>query len=158
MKQRILILLVLLMSGAMVLAADQSTKADGRAAAANELLVTVKMEKILADSTEQMVQLQIQQNPAIEPYREVMRRFLAKYMSWEGLKGDFVRIYAEEFTEQELRDLIAFYRTPTGIKFITKMPGLMSKGAQIGSQRVQQNAAELKEMMRMADEERRKKK
>jgi len=151
MKQCLWALLAVLMFG-MTLTAAEPVKADGRAAAAMELLVSMRMDRTMADSMEQMLQLQIQQNPAIAPYKEVMRRFLAKYMSWESLKGEFARIYAEEFTEQELRDLIAFYKTPTGVKSISKMPALMAKGGQLGMQRVQQNMGELNEMLRVEQE------
>ena len=141
-------LLAFLMFGAFLSAAEPA-KSDGRTAAAMELLLTMKMEKTLADSMEQMLQLQLQANPAIAPYKDVMRKFFMKYMSWESLKNDFARIYAEEFTEQELRELIAFYKTPAGAKAITKMPVLMAKGGQLGMQRVQQNMAEFNEMLRV---------
>lgn len=151
MKQCIMGLLVMVMFGA-TLWAVEPVKGDSRTTAAMELLVTMHMDKTMADSMEQMLQLQIQQNPAIAPYKEVMRKFLAKYMSWESLKNEFARIYAEEFTEQELRDMIAFYRTPTGAKAIAKMPALMAKGGQLGMQRVQQNMGELNEMLRAEQE------
>ena len=38
-----------------------------------------------------------------------------------------VPIYDKHFTEPELRDLIAFYRSPVGQKVITKMPELMTE-------------------------------
>ena len=149
MKQCLMGLLVVLMLG-LTLSAAEPTK--GGTAAALELLTVMKMDKTLADSMEQMIQLQVQQNPGIAPYKEVMRKFLMKYMSFESLKGEFARIYAEEFTEQEIRDMIAFYRTPTGAKAIAKMSILMAKGSQIGAQRVQQNMAELNEMLRVEQE------
>ena len=153
MKQCLMGLLVLMMFG-LTLSAAEPTK--GGTAAAMELLITMKMDKTLADSMEQMLQIQVQSNPGIAPYKEVMRKFLMKYMSWEGLKDEFARIYAGEFTEQELREMIAFYRTPTGAKAIAKMSILMAKGSQLGVQRVQQNMAELNEMLRVEQEKQQK--
>jgi hypothetical protein len=65
-------------------------------------------------------------------------------------------MYTEAFTEQELRDLIVFYRTPTGQKALTLLPELVSQGAQLGmieararqselQQLIQRRAAELRE-------------
>jgi hypothetical protein len=35
-------------------------------------------------------------------------------------------VYAHHFTAQELRDMLAFYRTPTGVKALHEMPTVMS--------------------------------
>ena len=53
-----------------------------------------------------------------------------------------------EFAEAELRDMIAFYKTPTGQKAIAKLPALMAKGAQIGQQRIQEHLPELQEAIK----------
>ena len=63
-----------------------------------------------------------------------------------------IKMYADAFTAQELRDINAFYQTPTGKKTIKVIPELMSKGAQIGMERVQENAAELQLMMKEESE------
>jgi len=39
---------------------------------------------------------------------------------------DAPSIYARNFTAQELRDMIAFYRTPTGMKALQVMPKVMA--------------------------------
>jgi hypothetical protein len=72
-----------------------------------------------------------------------MKEFLGKYMSWDSLKADMVKIYMEEFTESELGELNKFYQTPVGRKTVEKMPVLMTKGAQLGGQRVQKHMPEL---------------
>jgi hypothetical protein len=42
------------------------------------------------------------------------------------------QVYEQEFTEGELKDLIAFYRTPLGKKTLEKMPKLMQVSATTG--------------------------
>ena len=111
--------------------------------AAEQMLTLMDMPTLLKQSVDQMVKMQVQQNPTIAPYEAVMRDFLAKYMSWDSLKPDMVKLYTEEFSEAELSELNKFYQTPTGKKMLGKMPTLMSKGAQIGSQRVQEHMPEL---------------
>jgi hypothetical protein len=120
--------------------------------AAEKILSIGGMEKALVQSIEQMLNIQIKQNPSLAPYREVMLKFLKKHMSYESLKDDIVAIYMEEFTEKELEEILAFYETPTGRKTIEKMPQLMAKGAQLGVLRVQQNIGELQEMIRAETE------
>jgi hypothetical protein len=92
---------------------------------------------------DQMLAMQIKQNPAIAPYETEMKSFLKKYMSWAGLKDDMIKIYADEFTEAELGELSAFYQTPLGKKTLQKMPTLMAKGAELGQRRVQEHLPEL---------------
>ncbi len=38
------------------------------------------------------------------------------------LRTEVARIYARHFTEQELKDMVAFYKTPLGKKMITEEP------------------------------------
>lgn len=43
-----------------------------------------------------------------------------------------IKLYAENFTEEELTGLTAFYESPLGRKSLTALPQLMKKGAQMG--------------------------
>ncbi len=121
---------------------------NGQTAAAKRLLESMNMEASLNGTIDAMLQLQIQRNPAMAPYKQVMKKFFSKYMSYDSLKNDFVTIYADAFTETELNDFAAFYSTPTGKKAISKMPELSSKGAQLGASRVQAHTQELQDMIK----------
>lgn len=118
-----------------------------------KLLNSMKMEQTLNASISQVLEFQLQQNPQLLPYKDVMLKYFAKYMSYESLKLDLVDIYSEAFTLQELRDINAFYQTPTGQKTIEKMPELMVKVLQLGPSLMQDNFFELQQMI--ADEEKR---
>jgi hypothetical protein len=111
--------------------------------AAEALLSLMDMDKLMSESIDQMLEMQVKQNPAIGQFKDEMKKFLSKYMSWSAMKEDMVKIYASEFTEQELKDLLAFYQTPLGKKTVAKMPKLMAKGAELGQQRVQEHLPEL---------------
>jgi hypothetical protein len=47
-----------------------------------------------------------------------------RYMA--GVMADAPKIYARHFTAAELRDMLAFYKTPTGQKTLKVMPQVMS--------------------------------
>ncbi|MDG9669016.1 DUF2059 domain-containing protein [Hahella sp. CR1] len=121
---------------------------DGAKKAAARLLDVMNMEVMMEHSIEQMMTIQLQQNPNLTPFRDVMMRYFKKQMSYDTLKGEFVKIYADAFTEKELNEIVAFYQTETGQKAIQKMPELMSKGAQLGASRVQANIQELQQMIK----------
>ncbi len=120
---------------------------DGHRTAANKLLDTMDMNTLLSGSIEAMLQLQIKQNPTLQPFEKTMRTFFKKYMSGESLREEFILIYMETFTEKELDEINEFYGTPTGKKTLKETPALMAKGAKIGEQRIQQNLPELKKMI-----------
>lgn len=123
-------------------------------AAAEDLLKASNTEKAMQDATEQMMALQLRARPNLEPIRDVVRRFLDKHVSYSALKDDLIKLYMAEFTEAELKEMAAFYRTPTGRKAVERMPALFQKGAELGVKRVQENSAELRQMI---DEELKKK-
>ena len=56
-------------------------------------------------------------------------------------------IYARNFTAAELREVAAFYRGPTGQKFVQKLPGVMQESLVVGQQFGQQIAGELQKRM-----------
>jgi hypothetical protein len=53
----------------------------------------------------------------------------------DDMIAEMVPLYAETYTLDELRQLIAFYSSPLGQKMLAKMPMLMNRGMEI-SQRV----------------------
>lgn len=115
--------------------------------AAGQLLDTMDLDTLLAGTIESMLQLELSQNPALQPYKNSMRQFFNKYMSGESLREDFINIYVEAFTEKEINELNAFYSTSTGQKSLKKAPAMMAKGGKIGQQRIQENISELKIMI-----------
>jgi hypothetical protein len=140
MKSFLCTLIIVIAFGQMtpVRASEQTHKQ-----AAESLLALMDMDKLMSESIDQMLEMQVKQNPAIGQFKEEMKKFLSKYMSWAAMKEDMVKIYASEFTEQELKELLAFYQTPLGRKTVAKMPKLMAKGAELGQQRVQEHLPEL---------------
>jgi hypothetical protein len=123
--------------------------ASHRAAAAS-VLDLMNMDAVLTQAIDQTLKAEIASNPTIAPYEQQMRAFFAKYMSWASLKNDFVTIYADEFTEDELKQIAAFYRTPVGQKAVQKLPVLLAKGAALGQQRVQDHVGELRDAITKA--------
>ena len=137
---------ILLFSIALTL--SQAVLADNSARREAEILLNMMgMDAAMENSVEQMLNVQLQQNPAMAPYKQVMMEFFSKYMNYESLKPQMVELYIETFSAKELQRINAFYQTPTGRKTIEVMPQLMGKGAQIGAQKVQANIAELQQMI-----------
>jgi len=111
--------------------------------AAEELADAVDLRTVLSASADLVIQMELQRNPEIAPFEDVMRDFIGRTMGPEGLLPLMVELYAEAFTEAELREIAAFYRTPTGRRSIELMPALMARGAEIGRQLMAERRDEL---------------
>ena len=119
---------------------------------AEKLLNMVGTQEVMEQSMSQMLDIQLQQNPALAPYKGVMMEFLNENMSYESLKPELIKLYSEEFTSSELREINAFYSTDVGKKSIEKMPTLMMQGGQLGATRVQENIGDLQAMIQAESE------
>ena len=143
---RVIVLITALCMSSMSLADAASEKE------AEKLLNMVGTQEVMEQSMSQMLDIQLQQNPALAPYKGVMMEFLNENMSYESLKPELIKMYSEEFTSSELREINAFYSTDVGIKSIEKMPTLMMQGGQLGATRVQENIGDLQAMIQAESE------
>lgn len=118
--------------------------------AAERLLDVSGTASTMASAMDVLLQAQLRAAPQLAPFEGVIRKFLDKHMSFDAIRDELVALYVADFTEAELDELAAFYRTPTGARSIARLPVLMARGGQIGERRVRANQAEL---VRMIQEE-----
>ena len=115
--------------------------------AAENLLIVMEVDKSLPPLAKQVLENQLQQNPQLAPQREIVQKFLHKYLDWASVRQETITAYTQEFTEPELAQLTEFYATPVGKKANETMPKLMFIAGQIGLKKAQANQAELQQML-----------
>jgi len=115
--------------------------------AAENLLIVMEVDKSLPQIAAQVLENQLQQNPQLAPQRDVLQKFLTKYLNWASVREDTITAYTQEFTEPELKKLTEFYKTPVGKKASEKMPQLAFLAGQFGLKKAQANQAELRQML-----------
>jgi hypothetical protein len=144
--------LVLLLFCAFVKAQTTATITPSHLKAAEDMLTASGAGEQMRAGMDAMIKAAANNAPEDKrvKFTEVMNSFLTKYMNWEILKDQLTAIYAQEFTEKELKDLTTFYISPLGKKLNQKQPALMLKGAAIGQQAVQAHQVELQQMMQEA--------
>lgn len=140
MKRWVGSIAVLMVSGVIGVTAQESQ----RRALAEELLTVMKMQDAIEKSFEmakQMIPAQMEKMaqedgdtnaPAdMSALTGKMMDMIAEEFSWNKLKTDYIALYAETFTEQELKDMVAFYKSPAGQAYINKQPELMKRSVEL---------------------------
>jgi hypothetical protein len=131
--------LLLLFAGALAAAPHrlQAQETSARHQAASELLSLMNMDSMLVEGVMTLLDAQLRANPEMQHFRGVMESFMRETLAWERVGPLLVDLYSETYTEAELRDIIAFYRTPTGRRLLETQTELMARAAEIGDQQVQ---------------------
>jgi len=136
--------------------AAAALSASQRAAVA-DLFAALKLQQEVQSMPDSMIDGEIARNPGMAPFRDLMVAWLKKYMTWPAMEPQLTQLYASNFTEEELKSMAAFYRSPAGQKAVQKMPEMMQRTAMIGAQLSQPHAEELKKQMSARAEELQKK-
>ncbi len=76
--------------------------------------------------------------PIFNKFTEKMAGIYKEEMRWELLEKDFTEIYAKVFNEDELKAMVAFYKTEAGKSTIKKMPQVIQESMVI-TQRYMEN-------------------
>ena len=105
---------------------------------AEELLIVTNVKGQLDQMLDQMRAMQAQQlrtlgqsEDAITNQNEMMQ-YVEEMMGWETLKDDYISLYIEVFSEEELQGLVDFYKSDLGQKLLVKQPELMKRSMEIG--------------------------
>jgi len=132
---------------------EQAVGLDPRAITAAEALVeAMDLEALTRATTESMLENMLAQNPVLADYRSVFLNFFDEYLRWEEVKDDYVRVYAEVYTPEELRELTSFYQTPLGARLLETTPLVSARAARIGEEAIEPHLAELQRRLSEAME------
>jgi hypothetical protein len=119
-------------------------------ASVHELLVathaTTMMQQVMQQMAQQLDAMVKQRLPCLPP--SAVSSALITPQATQQLIDLVVPIYQHNFTEQDVRGLLAFYRTPLGQKLLQVQPVIMHEsmmaGEQWGRQRVERRIGQLK--------------
>jgi uncharacterized protein len=123
---------------------------------AEDLLQTMKvdqMTKPFIDSMRSMMEQQFTRMGASEDMKPILKRHTDKLfnlmeqtMSWQNLKEDMISIYVNTFSEEELKGMLAFYKSPIGQSVINKMPAAMQQSMVLMQKRMPKLQEQLKKL------------
>ena len=121
-----------------------------------DLLQTIKvdqMTKPLHDQMRAMMEQQFTQMGASEDMKPILKKYLDKLfnimqqdLSWQNLKDDMIGIYVNVFSEDELKGMLAFYKSPVGQSVISKMPAAMQQSMMLMQKRMPKLEEQIKKI------------
>ena len=139
---------LLLLTACLVLGAPQAFASEAtHRAAAEEMLKLSKVDQLLTPMYDQIKatintlmdrqEMSVEERVRAGRFSEKLVAIMAEEMSWEKMKDDFVAIYVKTYSEDEIRQINAFYRTPAGQAMIDKMPALLKASTAISQKYAQ---------------------
>lgn len=88
------------------------------------------MDGIMKTSLQQATKgkpLTAEEQAVVDKYMGKMVAIMKDELNWEKLKPEYVKIYRDTFTQEEVDGLTAFYQSPAGKAFVEKQPEMMKK-------------------------------
>lgn len=83
------------------------------------------------------------EKPIFDKYYADMTEVLKTKMSWQKMQPMMVDLYDKQFSEQEINDMLAFYKTESGQAILRKMPQVMQASMQMSQALVQDAMPEI---------------
>lgn len=81
--------------------------------------------------------LTAEQQLIVDDIAAQMSKLLGEELSWPRLKPEFVALYRETLSQQEVDGMAAFYETPIGQAMLDKMPQVMQRSVALTMSRMQ---------------------
>lgn len=154
--RRIAALLLLFLALPLTARADEASKR----AKIQELFTVMRMEQTLQqvmDAMEKSVIPMTQQifggnvpptmKTQVADMQHQMFGLIEQEMGWKTMEPAYTEIYARNFTEEQIDDLIAFYKSPTGTAYLDRVPTLTTESMQAAQAKITALQPEIRQMI-----------
>jgi len=149
MKRIIIFTLFLIMLPVLSFAGDKENLAE-------EIMKLTNMQKMMDQTKVQIQQMQIrvmQQLKVSEKDKKGAAEFQNKInemifneLTWDNIKSEYIKLFVDVYTIDELKGLVQFYKSPAGQSLIKKQPIIMQKSMMISQSKIQKLIPKLKKM------------
>lgn len=93
------------------------------------------------------VTLPAAQQKNVDEFSDKVSAVLSKAVGWNSLEPEYAKLYTETYTEQQIDDLLTFYRSPTGRVMVEKGPILLKQSSAIVQQHIATVTPEVQTLM-----------
>ena len=142
-----LIILMILFIGSPIHAKKKTQKVDKGLETAKNLMIASGSGTLGIQVMKQIINMQKQRLPQVP---ENFWSGFMKMVSPDQLVNLTAPIYAKHFSVKEMKEMIAFYNSPTGKKLVSKLPVITQESMVLGSQWGQQIARKIIDELKKA--------
>ena len=121
-------------------------------AAIDEMFRVMKMETQMTGGFEAMLPVVENMSAKLalnmeqeEELKDIFRTWFNEDFDKQKIVGEIKAVYTKSFSEEEIKEITRFYKTPVGKKFLELSPALMKEGARLGMLEGQQKQGKLRE-------------
>ena len=149
--------------GLVIVAADIRADEASKRARIEELLLLTNVEAVTNQVLDQIKNMSLESlkragmpgesEAAFKANQERIFALIKDQMSWEKMKPNYVQLYSDAFTEEEVEGIVAFYKTPTGQGMLKKMPMLMQNSMKLSQQRMAEIMPEIQRIIQETKQE-----
>jgi uncharacterized protein len=94
------------------------------------------------------VSMSASQQQKLDDFTDKVSVVISQALSWDSLEPEYAKIYADNYTEQQIDDLIAFYKSPTGQVMVEKTPILIQQANAITQKHIAAAIPQLQQLLR----------
>ena len=120
-----------------------SPEAVSPEAAVLRLLEVSNAREAFEVAQDEAMSVMAESSPLMGEMRPVLEAFYDEYVTWEAVEPEYVALYLDLFTVEEIEGLTAFYQTELGRRFIEEQGEVMVRSMRIGQELVLRHEAEL---------------
>lgn len=111
-------------------------------------MMTALRQQVIAMSTQAVgSNATPEQQAQLAKFQQQMFDFVEARVGWKAMEPDYIDLYTQTFTDEELDGIIAFYKTPAGASMVAKTPELTQKALAISQKRVTAVLPEIQKMV-----------
>jgi hypothetical protein len=132
--------------------------AGSREDLARQMLRLTDMQKLMDQMVSQVQHIQLAQLKSLDipadkreqaaAFQNRLMKKVFDVMSWQVMEPEYVKLFADVYTEEELKAIVAFFKSPAGQSMLQKQPELLQKSMRLSQQKMQAVMPEIQQMIR----------
>ncbi len=107
------------------------------------------IDRLILKSVEQQLTI----NPSVKKFEKEILAFTRRNSSFKALEKEIRAIYGENFTEQEVKEVVKFYESSLGKKYLALEPQVTERLMKIGQERTLADLPNFKKEIQAKTEE-----
>ncbi len=114
--------------------------------------IYAQMDQMMAGMAQQMG-IQASEEALFDQYMSKLNTLIRNEINWENMQAPLRKVYTDNFTQQEVNDMVAFYRTESGKAMVRKMPTVMQQSMLMAQEKMMGLMPQVREMAMAFQEE-----